>query len=295
MFRTLFAVCLIIFFTNCNNEEDQNSIDEELIRTFDLSNKAVKQSTQIHYENFYKNCSDARFSEHSMRWKPKVDSIKFLSDSLVIFIDRLMKPFERAIESNSNEKPDLANSNDIKKLYENIMRYESLVLNIKDEIRLIFGKRKSKISNNIDTIFNSFARKYFKNKSAYKQLLFLNKFKNDIYTFENDIITYCNGVTTPIIHTYNAFSVIIVQSSNIVKKGDIIEITAGVGEFSIAATPKIVIDNKVSPINESAFTTYKLKAQNKAGYYTVPVRITYTKSDGMMESKNYTIGYTVKD
>ncbi|MBK6379818.1 MAG: hypothetical protein IPF72_08815 [Chitinophagaceae bacterium] len=59
------------------------------------------------------------------------------------------------------------------------------------------------------------------------------------------------------------FQVIIGQSSNCVKAGDNLEITAGVGAFSAASQPKFTIGDKLISGDDNGIAIYKLKLHQK--------------------------------
>ncbi len=295
MSRIVIPFFSMMMFISCANLENEELVDAELNRNLELSNNFVKQSTNAYYDQFHKNYSDVRFFDRSSKWKPKVDSIKVMSDSLVSVIDKLIESSRITTENKSSENRSLIKEEDTKKLLKKLTQYENDVLKLDDEINGSFKNHEKRLSNNIDTTQASFFKKYFNSKTVYKQLVILNKFKNDIYIFEDALAAFCTNVSMPIIHRYEAFNAIIGQSSNTVKKGDFIEITAGIGVFTNAAAPKILINNQLSPINESAIAIQKITAPNAIGKYTVPIKIEFTNPDGTKAINSYVVEYTVKD
>ena len=85
------------------------------------------------------------------------------------------------------------------------------------------------------------------------------------------------------------------QSSSCVKAGNDIQITAGIGSFSLEAQPTFSVDGKAIKSDVDGVMIYKFKTPLKAGDYFKPVKIEYTKPDGTRESKEYNIEYSVID
>ncbi len=85
------------------------------------------------------------------------------------------------------------------------------------------------------------------------------------------------------------------MNSSCVKAGDIIEINAGVGSFSVQSQPKFTIDGKLISVNENGIMVYKFKTPLIAGKYNKPIKMEYTKPDGTRELMTKNIEYTVID
>lgn len=89
-------------------------------------------------------------------------------------------------------------------------------------------------------------------------------------------------------------SVLVGQSSQVVRKGGELIITAGVGTFSPVSSPKILINGKRIYLNEHALAEYRLRVSTLKGKYTVPVKIKYMNQDGEEVSQEFEIEYEVE-
>ena len=134
---------------------------------------------------------------------------------------------------------------------------------------------------------------YFKHASATGALTMLDKIQNDVSITANDIMSYCNSMVTSFRHSFESFSAVIVQNTNHLKAGEMLEIRAGVGAFSGAAHPEIIINGKLIKTDYDALATYKITAGGKPGKYTIPVKIRYVKPDGTQETVLKEITYIV--
>lgn len=294
MLRLIACTIGLIFFVSCNHTQDECDTNKELSRSLELSNSLIRQTTEELFKDFSNRLHDVRFADYCSRWKPEVDSIKMLTDSVVGFVNKLKGIVKKRMDGdNTNVK--LSEREEIKSLYEQLCKYGNYMLNLNDEIKTVFRNRETNLIIHLDTAYNLFANKYFNNKSECSQLTALCKFENDICRFEADLTSFCNNRTMPIIEHYVRLNAIVGQSSNIVKPGDAIEITAGIGAFSRAANPIITINNEVSKINESAVAVHKIKAPQKPGLHYVPVKIEYYNADGTKAKCEYTLEYSVKE
>lgn len=125
-----------------------------------------------------------------------------------------------------------------------------------------------------------------------KTAALLSKIENDIYIIENRLITFCDYRAAVINESFDVFSVIVGQSTNITEGGKYIDIEAGVGAFSSAARPEIIINNKKTEVKDG-LATLKIKAPKTPGRYKVPVIINYTNESGLKQTKSTTVEYRV--
>lgn len=136
----------------------------------------------------------------------------------------------------------------------------------------------------------------FARSSSLMAMLMLNKIDNDVLTTEKILVDYCdNHVSRGCVLYYNKFSVVAVLSSSYVKNGQPIEVSAGIGSFSAASKPTIIIDGKEITLNEDATALYKFKATGSPGKHTIPVKFEYTKPDGSEELKTVVLNYIIAD
>ena len=70
------------------------------------------------------------------------------------------------------------------------------------------------------------------------------------------------------------------HSSSYVNAGEEIEITSGIGAFSKAAQPIILINGKNVSSDADGAAHYKFKASDKPGKHVVPVEINFTDQEG---------------
>jgi hypothetical protein len=123
-------------------------------------------------------------------------------------------------------------------------------------------------------------------------LAMINKIENNVKIMENNFVSYCNSKIMSY-DGYSRFSPLMGLSSNCVKAGDKIEVTAGVGYFSTLAKPIVTIDRKIVPLDPDGIAFYKFKTASKAGKYSMPIKIEYTQTNGIRTFWERNIDYTV--
>jgi hypothetical protein len=121
----------------------------------------------------------------------------------------------------------------------------------------------------------------------------LEKAKNDILALESEVSGYFDDQVSAIIEDYTFFSVMLSQNSNQLRPGDTLEISTGIGAFTSAADPTFLINGKIVYPDKSARVDYKMTVKG-SGEQIVPIKIMYTSSTGVKESKDFKVRYFVR-
>jgi len=92
---------------------------------------------------------------------------------------------------------------------------------------------------------------------------------------------------------FTKYDMVEALSANVVKPGDTIQLTAGIGGFRTELSPTITIDNKKMTLTEESMAIKMIKAPQKPGKYPILVKVEYTKPDGSRASSANTLHYQV--
>jgi len=133
---------------------------------------------------------------------------------------------------------------------------------------------------------------YFHMVPTVAALTILSKFQNDVKTSENKVITFCHEQVGKVIYRQDAFAALAIANTTNALPGQEIEITAGVGGFSKAITPRISIGGQTVSLGEDGAAHYKFKA-DRLGSNSIPVVISYTDQDGQVKNITKTVDYVV--
>jgi hypothetical protein len=134
---------------------------------------------------------------------------------------------------------------------------------------------------------------YFLNTNVIETLTMLTKIKNDLLLAESILIEYFNQLTVVNFCGYTQFAPLVAQSSSVIRIGDSVEISAGIGAMSYQAKPSITIHGKNVGVGVYGLGTCNIKSPNVPGIYWIPVKIEYWKPDGTFTTYEKRISYRV--
>ncbi len=276
----------------------------------------IRESNLLIYDDLSDKLHDARMAAKAGIWQPKAAYVKTVADSMMAFIealnDKLKK--EAGLADTGNSAIAGGNNQDAVKtvfekqgyaeiLYRKLIDFNEKALatlnpdEFKDNPILEADLKKAK-----ETFRKQFpiykempVADWFKNTSAPAAMAMLNKLQNDVALTVNQLSGYFkNQIGCLDCGGFETFSVIAAQNSTYLKAGQLLEITAGVGTFSWASRPKITINGKHIALDQAGVAIYKMKTPEKAGKYSVPVKIEYVKPDGSASSLIKKIEYIVE-
>lgn len=291
-YRNVFKIvplALIVLFS-CSHSRIENATAVEILNE-GLVNSSVKIDSESNslYRLIETKLLDPKFSPQANLWQPVASKIQLFSDDIYIHIDSL--------KNDLNHMPDLFKSNEKgNELFNRLINYKQTLLELNPEINLVFAKRVLLISKPFDIQINNqkdFNRIFFNNPSTETKLALLTRFQNNIRITENDLASFCYSKIDTTISDYNNFSLFISQSRYDVSPGQNIQLMVGVGIFSKASQPKIIIDGNKKSIGENGYVDYEFKASNQTGIHNIPIKTYYTNLKGITESRIDTVKYNV--
>jgi gliding motility-associated protein GldM len=299
---------LAVLFSACSDSSENElavfkALDESLIN----SNMSINKATETVLRELKEKTTDPASGTKANIWFPKALVVQQKSKDVISYLEELKLALKK--ETGFDETKNLFNEKDKTSvarffekmdkgtdLFDSLMKFKKDIFAIDQQFKQAFKNNMSLTSNSFEVLDNareSFTRTFFKNISIAGALAVLSKFQNSIKIYENRVIQFCNNKVGAFIENYTTYSAIVGQSSNYVKGGDEIEITAGVGEFSRSGKPNMTFNGHEVEINEFGTAIYKFKAPIKAGKYIVPVKISYTDQDGREQYITKNVEYTV--
>jgi gliding motility-associated protein GldM len=139
---------------------------------------------------------------------------------------------------------------------------------------------------------NTWELAYFHMVPTVASITILSKFQNDVKTSENKVVAFCHEQVGKVQVRFDTYTAIVGQSSTYLMPGQEIEIMAGVGAFSKAATPSITINGAGAALGDDGAAHAKF-ASGGIGNHSIPVTIRYKDQDGKDQVITKTIEYTV--
>lgn len=307
---SIFISAIVLFFCSCSgNHQKELAAFRQNTNSLERSSKTMMLASEDIRKMISEKVNELSYSSRPLIWYSKATRFSTISTHVIEYINQLKSTL---IDANGKDMNAVIASADFKavdKIFIKEQKGNELFKALKafiDSARKIDWELDSmttvQLIKDYDYLDTStigsveFTNTFFADASVASALSLLAKFENDIRNTEQQFVKYCYNMTSPgCILRYERFQAIIGQSSNCIKAGGNMEITAGIGSFSREAVPMFFVDGKAIGCDVDGVMTYKFKTPVKAGKYAKPVKIEYTKPDGTKESREYSIEYTVID
>jgi len=271
------------------------------------TNRVVGQSTSDVLTSLEEKKKDPGTAEKAAIWHQKAQQAQAYSKSMYEFIDALKKKIADGAKYDPTSDKDkgidnldvttrvMVEKGDGKLLRSKLDEYKKSILGIDTLISKTFvtslpiNTEMPKTKNKSNKTWES---AYFHMVPTVAAMTILSKFQNDVKTSENKVITFCHEQVGKVIYRQDAFAALAIANTTNALPGQEIEITAGVGGFSKAITPKISIGGQPVSLGEDGAAHYKFKA-DRLGNNSIPVVISYTDQDGKTQNITKTVDYVV--
>ena len=123
---------------------------------------------------------------------------------------------------------------------------------------------------------NTWELAYFHMVPTVASITILSKFQNDVKTSENKVVAFCHEQVGKVQVRFDTYTAIVGQSSTYLMPGQEIEIMAGVGAFSKAATPSITINGAGASLGEDGAAHARQDAGEDIDHDPEPVALVRT-------------------
>ncbi|HMK18301.1 MAG TPA: gliding motility protein GldM [Chitinophagaceae bacterium] len=271
------------------------------------TNRVVGQSTSDVLISLEEKKKDPGTAEKAAIWLKKAQQAQEYSKGMYEFIDALKKKIADGAKYDPTSDKDkgidnldvttrvMVEKGDGKLLRTKLDEYKTHILGIDSLISKTFitslpiNTEMPKTKNKSNKTWES---AYFHMVPTVAAMTILSKFQNDVKTSENKVITFCHEQVGKVIYRQDAFAALAIANTTNALPGQEIEITAGVGGFSKAITPRISIGGQTVTLGEDGAAHYKFKA-DRLGSNSIPVVISYTDQDGQVKNITKTVDYVV--
>jgi len=304
------CLTILLFLSACsNNSKSDLTVFEATFNGLEQSSKTIEDISADFRKQLYGRLNDPMTAEKAAVLQPQAERVSELASSVVDYIYKLESQLVEVAGYRLSDKASAFKSGNFKsvnkvffeqkkgtELLQKLRGFIDSIQSVDVSIGIYYAEMRKETYNYLDSTTDNemnFSKIYFNDISVAAALSVLAKFENDIRNTESKLISYCYYRSFPMIDRYEAFQTLVGINSSCVKAGDVIEINAGVGSFSVASQPKFTIDGKIISCNENGIIVYKFKSPLKAGKYYKSVKIEYTKPDGTKEVRTKNIEYTV--
>jgi gliding motility-associated protein GldM len=290
------------------------NVSSEILNAFktvnnslEKTNEVVTQSTNDVMTSLEEKKKDPGTAAKATIWYDKAQQAQQYSKQMYAFIDELKKKIATGAKYDPTSDKDkgidnldvttrvMVEKGDGKLLRSKLEEYKANILKIDSLIEKNFSTSlpintempKTKNKSN-----RTWEAAYFHMVPTVAAMTILSKFQNDVKTSENKVISFCHEQVGKVVYRQDAFAALAIANTTNALPGQEIEITAGVGGFSKAITPKISIGGQTVALGDDGAAHYKFKA-DRLGNNSIPVVISYTDQDGQVKNITKTVEYVV--
>jgi gliding motility-associated protein GldM len=298
--------------------------------SIERSNGVVDQKNGITYAAFTRELTDPQTAALAKIWAPPAMQVKSMSATMTAYIESLKERLIQAsnpkvdkegkrefTDGNLDAATRLFDKNgEGKVLYDSLRKFRLDLLkqldpanypDVSDKIKQDlkaqqdeFAKRlpidtripESEAGNHLDgsDSAKNWTIRYFHMTPTIAALTILSKFQSDVKNSESQVVDYLHKQIGEVKVVFDKFEPLISPSATYLMPGDELEVKAGIGAFSAAAKPKIIINGQALPVGDDGTADFKEHVSNTG---SVHVRIEYTKPDGSIVPVDKDIKFTV--
>jgi hypothetical protein len=307
------GVCLLLLLllAACKNNDHSvqfRTLDEGLKRYGD----AARGNIDLIDNELKEKLQDPRVYNAKI-WQPRAAYIKAAADSMTGYIDSLREALKKeagmtrgGAEANGDNRDAVESlfekQGGAAALYRRLMDFNERVVsalnghefdnNPTDKAELEKFQQKTRKAFPVQQ--ESQVTDCFKNIHTTGALVMLDKIRNDVAITTNELMTYCNKITRRYWDHFEGYAALATLNTSCLKAGGLLEISAGMGAFTVALDPRISIDGKPIELDPKGVAIYRTHVGEKPGKYSIPVKISFTKPDSVEETYLKQVSYTVE-
>jgi hypothetical protein len=301
----LVVIHLLLLSSCSTNDHHKNILYQSFANELENMRRIVTNSSDQILAQLDSKRTDPSTQYRAEIWYAKAVIIHKLTDTAIAYINELKKglklpPFlEDGKDPLQLERKKMIEILKLRRdsIFHQLVRHKNEILNVDPLIKREFENKLPVFSNvNEQATKNEKSTNYFFDDiSVEEAFLLLSHLENNIRSIENRTINFCLDQvgSTDGWSMYSIFSTLVGQSSTVIKTGETVEITAGVGCFSKAAAPVITFNGRRIEIDEEGTARYKLSHNTTAGKKTVIVKFEYTDQEGRKRVSEKTLQYLV--
>jgi hypothetical protein len=162
-------------------------------------------------------------------------------------------------------------------LFDELSRFTSYIhqpdsnLSFTNDSSLIHSKLLSSIhpDQSLQTIYK------LKDKSSITLLLYLSNIRSELRRIENNLVKFYFNASASSNCIPDKSLPIILQNTNVLKPGEVLEIRAGLGSYRMANKTEYMVDGKSITVGDDRLLVHKILADNVPGKKKIQVSMHY--------------------
>jgi gliding motility-associated protein GldM len=296
--------------------------------SIEKSNDIVASKNAMTYKAFNDELADSKTANQAKVWAPPAQQAKLLSAAMTTYLDSLKEELiNESSPSVKDGKREFSDGNldaatrifdthgKGKVLYNKLIQYRLDLLGLVDPKKypgqsdstlkdLAQAQTEFAVRLPIDTKVpvsqagnartsdsaHDWTINYFHMTPTIAALTILSKFQSDVKNSESQVIDFLHKQVGEVKVKFDKFEAMVGTNATYLMPGDELDVTAGIGAFSTAATPHIYVNGALQQNGPDGTALYKTKV---SGTGSVNVKIEFTNPDGSPGIATKEIKYTV--
>jgi hypothetical protein len=309
MTRAYFIAALLTVLAGCQPKENREQL-KAINKNLEYSNDVIKEAGTRALREMEEKVSQPEYGDRINTWVSIMRNIDTGTTTIVDIIENLKR--ELLKQSDSLKVPDAGILNVIQhpagvayNLLENMASFKDRIpayFNLFDSVEnpnqyatlkadckhlrkagpLLPGYAEGLNEEQRSDYIYKWLNNNLRGSSSLMTMVVLNKLENDILYTRTMLMDHCSSKVGILDGpgSYTKYSAIAVLNSSYVRRGQTIEVRAGMGEFNNASKPRITINNHELKLDADATAVHRFKADGKPGTHILTVNIEFTKADG---------------
>ena len=296
----LLSLCGIF---SCTDSKQDVAAFKALDKSLKENNEILQAQIERSYNSLQEKLHDPKCAEKAKVIMPQAIIISKSSTALINYIDSIVVDISKAASLENTKSIQVFDEADrtvakkiltvqkLTTLKRKVAQFRSQMLGIDTFASRQLQTIIDDILKEENEIVDAFS---FGSLPAIGAISLLTRLQNKVRIVEQTMVQFCDRrISSYDDDFYTEFSALSMLSSKYVKRGDVVEVGAGVGVFSLKAKPKIILNGNYIPVNAEGMAVYKFKAPKIPGKYFITTNIEFTGYDDRQHTIQRTLNYIV--
>ncbi|HEY8896951.1 MAG TPA: hypothetical protein VIM79_19145 [Niastella sp.] len=310
---TYFIAALVVILAGCQPKEHTEQL-KAINESLEKSNGFIKDAASRRLMEMEDKTHQPIYKAKADIWFSVMKKVEATTDTLIEVIEKLKGEAGNQTDALKLDNVSvLSLLNKLASFKDNIPAYFNIIDSIESPPLYKYLRKDCKNIRKLCPLLPDYAEglnteqrsayinKWFDNNlhgsSALMTIVLLNKLKNDLLYTRSVLMDHCSLMVGACDGpgSYSVYHAIAVLNSTYVKRGQTIEVIAGMGGFSFARRPRVTIAGNEVKLDDNAKAVHRFKADGKPGKHNLTVKIEFTNDLGAQEYMSQNLEYEIAD
>ncbi len=266
----MFQSVLIVIFLGCNSQRDSKDLLNTAANTLNANADNYKFNSLNTLSEFEGLIDPYSFRPVDLNYQ-RARKVSLQVEKL----DSIIKAEISMMKENNHPASQGLELSSI--LFEELSRFTSYIH--QPDSNLLFANDSilihSMLLSSIHSDQSLHAKYKLKDQSSIALLLYLSNIRSELRRIENNLVKFYFDASSSLNCMPDKSLPIVLQNTNVLKPGEVLEIRAGLGSYRMGVTPKYMVDGKSIPASDSWLLVHKILADNVPGKKKIQVSMHY--------------------